>query len=164
MRKNNPFLLVALGDFNAKLTTSVQMTKLFLKEIKIEYITSQFGLSQIINEPMYILDTSRSCIDLIFTSQPDLVIKSGVHRSLHQNCHHQVIYAQFNLHIYYALPYCRKIGHNQDANTDLLGRAILQFNWDKAFSNTNINEKVYIFNSRTILNILCNFVSHESII
>ena len=44
----------------------------------------------------------------------------------------------------------------------MIRRAISQFNWDKAFSNTNVNEKVYIF-SHTILNILSNFISHEYI-
>ena len=45
MCKNHHCLLVAIGDFKAKLKTGVQMTKLFLKEIKIEHITSQFGWS-----------------------------------------------------------------------------------------------------------------------
>ena len=42
----------------------------------LENITSQFGLQQIINEPTHILDNSSSCIDLIFTSQPNLIIES----------------------------------------------------------------------------------------
>ena len=44
----------------------------------------------------------------------------------------------------------------------MIRKAISQFNWDKAFSNSNVNEKVCIF-SHTILNILSNFVSHEYI-
>ena len=138
LAQNNPFLLVAIGDFNA------------------------VWIKSIINEPKLILDSSSSCIHLIFTSQPNLVIESGVHPSLHQNCHHQIIYAKFNLQIFYPPPYCREIWHYQDANIDMIRRAISQFNWDKAFSNTNVNEKVYIF-SHTILNILSNFISHEYI-
>ena len=42
------------------------------------------------------LDTSSSCIDLFFTSQPKLIMDSGVHTSLHVNCHHQIIYVNFN--------------------------------------------------------------------
>ena len=42
-------------------------------------------------------------------------------------------------------------------------RAINNFNWEKAFSNTNINEKVSLFN-KTILNILNNNIPHETII
>ena len=42
----------------------------------------------------------------------------------------------------------------------MIGRAISEFNWDKAFSNIIVNEKVNIF-SHTILNILHNFISHD---
>ena len=43
----------------------------------------------------------------------------------------------------------------------MIRKAISQFNWDKPFSNSNVNEKVYIF-SDAILNIL-NFISHDYI-
>ena len=36
-----------------------------------------------IKELTHVLDTFLSCIDLIFTSQPNLIIESGVHSSLH---------------------------------------------------------------------------------
>ena len=54
----------------------------------------------------------------------------------------------------------REVWHHKDANTEVIRRAINEFNWQRAFLNTNINEKVYIFNS-TILNILSNFIPHE---
>ena len=37
------------------------------------------------------------------------------------------------------------------------------FDWENAFSNTSVNEKVAIFN-RIILNILNNFIVHETIV
>ena len=154
--------MVAVGDFNAKSTNWCANDRTSFEGNKIEHITSQFGLSQIINEPTHILDSSSSCTDLIFTSQPNLVVESGVHPSLHQNCHHQIIYAKFNLQIFYPAPYCREIWQYQDANIDMIRKAISQFNWDKAFSNSNVNEKVYIF-SHTILIILSNFISREYI-
>ena len=42
-------------------------------------------------------------------------------------------------------------------------RTIKECNWERAFSNTNVNEKVDILN-RTILNILSNFIPHETIV
>ena len=36
------------------------------------------------------------------------------------------------------------------------------FDWDRAFVNTNVNEKVFILN-KTILNILSNFFPHETL-
>ena len=56
---------------------------------KIEIVTSQYGLHHIINEPTHVLENSLSCIDLIFTAQPNLVVDSGVHPCLHPDCHHK---------------------------------------------------------------------------
>ena len=70
----------------------------------IKGITSQFGLQQLINEPAHHTRNSSSYIDLIFALQPNLVVESGVHSSLHENCHHQIIYGKFNLKIYYLPP------------------------------------------------------------
>ena len=126
-------------------------------------MTSQFGLSQIIKEATHILESYSSCIDLIFTTQPNLVVESGVHPSLHPNCHHHIVFAKFNLQIYYPPPYPRKIWHSEQANTELIRRAITDFNWDRAFLNTNVNEKDSIFSNAT-LNILSNFIPHEAIV
>ena len=44
-----------------------------------------------------LMGDSRSCIDLIVTDQPNLIIESGVHPSLHENCHHQIIYGKLSV-------------------------------------------------------------------
>ena len=36
------------------------------------------------------------------------------------------------------------------------------FDWDRAFLNTNVSENVFILN-KTILNILSNFIPHETL-
>ena len=99
----------------------------------IQNLTSQFGLSQIINEATHILEAFSLCIDLIFTTQPKLVVESGVHPSLHENCHHQLVFAKFKLQIYYPPPYLREIWHYKQGNSELIRRAISNFNWDRAF-------------------------------
>ena len=68
-----------------------------------------------------------------------------------------------SLHIVHPPPYLREIWHYREANTGLIRRTIKEFNWEKAFSNTSVNEKVDIFN-RTILNILSNFIPQEIIV
>lgn len=42
-------------------------------------------------------------------------------------------------------------------------RILTNFNWEGAFSSTDINQKVENF-SKTILNILNNFIPHETIV
>ena len=123
----NPFLIVALGDFNAKTTNWYKNDINSYEGLKIDTITSQFGLQQLINEPTHLTANSSSCIDLIFTSQPNLVMESGVHFSLHLNCHHQIAFAKINLKICYPPPYEREIWHYEKANADLICRSIDQF-------------------------------------
>ena len=59
-------------------------------------------------------------------------------------------------------PYFRDVWHYQDANTDLIRRAIDMLDWDRAFVNTNVNEKVFILN-KTVLNIFSNFIPQETV-
>ena len=109
------------------------------------------------------MHNSSLCIDLTFASQPNLITESGVHPSLRPNCHHQLIYAKFNLQIYYPPQYYREVWQYSDANTELIRRTVDQFNWQKAFLNKNVNEKVDIFNE-TILNILRNSMPHKTVL
>ena len=94
-----------------------------------------------INEPSHIIGSSSSCIDLIFTSQPNLITESGVHPSIHPNSHHQIIFTKFNKEIIFPPPYICDFWHYQDANTDLIRQAIDVFDWERAFVNTSVNEK-----------------------
>ena len=104
--QSHPFLVVAVGYFNVKSSNWFCQDKTNFEVDAIENFTSQFVLHQVIKEPAHILDTSSSCIDLIFTSQPNLIIESGVHSSLHSNCHHQMIFAKFNSEIVYPAILC----------------------------------------------------------
>ena len=72
-----------MGDFNAKSKKWFCVDKTTSEGKEIEFLTSNFGLDQIIKESTNILPNSFSCIDLIFTSQPYIVMESGVHSSLH---------------------------------------------------------------------------------
>ena len=102
------------------------------------------------------------CVDLIFTSQPNLGVESGVHPSLHPKCHHQIAFAKFNLMISYPQSYSGEVWQYRESNTDLIRRAISNFNSEKAFYNTNVNNKLPIFNG-TYLNILSNYILHETL-
>ena len=78
---------------------------------KLESLTTQFGLQQIIKGPTHILAETSFCIDLIFTSHQNLVMESGVRSSLYPNCHHHITYAKFNLKIHHPPPCEREIWH-----------------------------------------------------
>ena len=128
---------------------------------RIDGITSQFGLEQLIHESTHITGKRSSGIFLIFASQPNLVVESVVRPSLHHNYHHQIVFARFNLKVVF--PYEREVWHfDHKANVDHIRKAINGFQWEKLFQNMKVNDMVYLFN-RTIKNILHNFVPHEII-
>ena len=86
-----------------------------------------------------------------------------MHSSLYPNCHHQIIFAKFDLRIFYPPPYERNVWHYKQANIELIRRAIDNFDWNRALDNVSPNRQVSIFND-TILNIISNFIPHETII
>ena len=77
--QNNPFVILLIGDLSAKSKNWYSHDKTSHEGNEIENVTAQFGLQQIIKRP----NTSSFCIDLIFTSQPNLITDSGVNSSLH---------------------------------------------------------------------------------
>ena len=87
-KKKNTFMMVVLGDFNAKSKSWYSNGTTNFQGSKIYFLTSSFGFHQIINKPTHILNNSSFCIDKIFTIQLNLVMESDVHSSLHANCHH----------------------------------------------------------------------------
>ena len=159
---NNPFLTVILGNFNAKSNLWYNNDISTYGGSKTDGFTSQFGLQQIIKEPAHIIGDSSSCIDLISTTQPNLVMESGVHSSLHSNCHHHITFAKFNLKIHYLPPYEQEVRHYQKANVDQIREAISEFPWDNRFANISVNEQVQLF-TQTFQNIISNYIPHETI-
>ena len=94
-------LLLITGDFNVRSSSWWSGNVDSIEGIQLESITSFYWLHQIINEPTHLLPSSSSCIDLIFTNQPNMITDSGVHPSHHQNCHHHIIFAKVNMKIFY---------------------------------------------------------------
>ena len=71
LTQKNPFLTVIIGDFNAKSKFNkwCSTNKTTPEGAKLDNLTSQYGLTQLLREPTHISDNYRSCIDLFFTSQ-----------------------------------------------------------------------------------------------
>ena len=109
LTQKNPFLTVIIGDFNAKFNKWCSTDKTTPEGAKLGNLTSQYGLTQLLKETTHISGNYRSCIDLTFTSQPNLVVDFGIHPSLHENCHHQIVYSKFDLKIFYPPPYERTV-------------------------------------------------------
>ena len=159
LAQKSPSLIAVIGDFKAKSTNWYNKDKKFFEGSTIDLVTSRPRLHQLIN---HMLKNHSSCFHLIFTCQPNLVIESGAHSFLHSSCLHQIVkFVKFNLKICYPTPYSKEDWHFKETETDLIRRALNDFNWERAFSKTNVNEKVCIFN-KSALNFLSNFIPHET--
>ena len=129
----------------------------------IEDLTSLLGLRQLISEPTNIqTNNNKSCIDLIFTDQPNMITNSGVHPSLHPNCHHQIIFCHLRLKIYYPTPNERVMQSYKNANATLISRAIHEFYWENLFFVKNVHGKLNLFNN-IVMNIFKNYIPNKII-
>ena len=68
IHENSLFMTVNLGDFNATSNNWCKANIASLEDSKIDTITSSYGLNQLIQEPTHKLNSSSSCVGLIFTS------------------------------------------------------------------------------------------------
>ena len=163
MSKYKPTATVITCDFNARSSSwwseyinTSEGTKLYL-------LTSSNGFSQLMNEPTNIQTNSSSCIDLIFTDQPNLSVNSGFHASLHPNCHHQIVHTKFNLNISNRPPTipASHVGLQKDRFRKFK-KALDSVNWERLFNKKNIDAQVAVFNE-TRLNVFRNYVPNKYI-
>ena len=102
--KCKPTVSAVTGDFNARSSSWWSEDINTSEGTKLYSLTSSNGFLQLINESTHIQTNSSSCIDFIFTDQPNLSVNSEVHASLYPNCHHLIVHTKFNLNISYPLP------------------------------------------------------------
>ena len=77
-------------------------------------------MHQIIKEPAHTLDTSSLNIELILRSEPNLIIKLGIHWFLLSHFNHQIIHEKFNLEIIYTPLYVRDVRRYENGNAELV--------------------------------------------
>ena len=90
---------VILGDFNARSSTWWSNDITNVNGTLIDSLTTTNGFKQLISDTTHIIPQSMSCIDLIFTDQPNYIIDCGTHPSLNKNCHHQITFCKLNLRV-----------------------------------------------------------------
>ena len=85
-----PAFTVILDDFNARSKSWWSGNSNANEGTKLHYLVSTHGFHQLISKTTHTLPNLLSCIDLMFTDQPSLVVNNGVHPTLHENYHHQI--------------------------------------------------------------------------
>ena len=102
---------------------------------------------------------SSSCIDLIFTDQPQLVPDCVIHASLYPNCF--IIYCKLNLKITCPATYTCVIWGYKKASSVCIKKVLRTVNWDVLFHLKRVHEQANVFN--VIINIFLNFVPNKII-
>ena len=163
MSSENPYCVIITGDFNCRATNWWENDiendegKLF------EPLTADLGLHQLINEPTHLIGNSRSCIDIILTDQPNLFLESGVHPSLHENCHHQIIFGKLSAKKLSPPPYKRRIWYYDRANVIAIKKSIEMFPWSDTFSEVICPDLQVKTLNEILLNIFSNFIPNKII-
>ena len=135
MSAENPYAVIITGDFNCRSPQWWENDN-ENKEGKIfEPHTSKLGLHQLMSEATHIMGDSKSCIDLIFTDQPNLLLESGVHPSLHEQCPHQIVYVELSVKNLAPPPYYRKVWLYDRANVYAICKCIQNFRWRDNIQN-----------------------------
>ena len=162
IKKDNPYAPFFTGDFNAHSELWWENGDITTEGKEIEELTSLLGLKQLMNEPTNMeTNKNHTCIDLIFTDLPNIVMDSGVRPTLDNVFHHQMTFRNSNLKSLPPPPYERKIWHYERAEIDLIKRAVSYFPWEQHLNaNPDVNWHVGSF-TEIILNIMSNFIPNE---
>ena len=157
-----PYAIFYSGDFNCQSSSWWPEGGTNPEGREIDYLFSNLNLSQLIREPTNFTPGKRAtCIDLISTNQPNLVLECGTRSSLDPLCHHQITHCKINLKTRPPPPYERKIWHYDRANIDGLKRSMSNFPWHEQLNlNQDVNWQTTFF-TETVLNIMSNFIPNE---
>ena len=162
IKSENPFAILSTGDFNAHSQLWWSDGDTTPEGREIDDLLTSLGLSQIIFEPIHFESNKNlSCIDLVITDKPNLILDCVTPASLDSFCHHQIIYCKVNFRIPPPPTFERKIWHFNRANTAAIKRSMTTFPW---FQHLNINiDPNWQFKTfaDALLNIISNFIPNE---
>ena len=109
MHDEKPHCIIFTGDFNCR---SQQWWPVNIENeegVALDEFIESNNLTQLIDQPTHIMNESRSCIDLIITDQPNILVNYGVHPSLYKTYHYEIMYGKINLSVPPPPSYKRKI-------------------------------------------------------
>ena len=163
IKDEKPLETFFTGDFNAHSEFWWPDGDTTPEGTELEELFTRLSLSQVISEPTnFEPHKNPSCIDLIITDQPNLILDSGTRPSLDSFCHHQIIYGKINFRIPPPPPpFERKIWHFNRANTAAIKKSMISFPWVQHFRlNPDPNWQVKTFTD-IFLNIMSTFIPNE---
>ena len=129
---------------------------------EIDSLTSSARYKQIIDKPTHVINNSMSCIDLIFCTNKNVISNYGVDVSMFKKCHHNIIHGKIDIRVPLPPVYVREVWDYNKANLENIKKAVSNFNWNRAFENLSVDEKVELLNE-TLLNIFRNYIPNKKV-
>ena len=162
IQRENPFALFYTGDFNGHSRFWWPDGDTNAEGKEIEEMLTSLNLSHLMSEPTNFTPGKKpTCIDLIITDQPNLVLDSGTRPALDPKCHHHIIYSKIHFEVPPPPPIKRKIWHYDKAKVEAIRRSLVNFPWSEQLSlNDDPNWQINLFNE-TFLNVMLNFIPNE---
>ena len=129
---------------------------------EIDSLTLSAGYKQIIDKPAHVTNNSMSCIDLIFCTNQNVTSNYGVDVSMFKKCHHNIIHVKIDIRVPLPPSYVREVWDYNKTYVENIKKAVSNFNWNRAFENLSVDEKVELLNE-TLLNIFWNYIPNKKI-
>ena len=161
MSAEEPYAVIISGDFNCRSPQWREKDNENEEGRQFEPLTTDLGLHQL-NLWTDPYDWSIKILyRLDFIDQPNLFIESGIHPSLHEQCHHQIIHGKLSVRNLAPPPYTRKLWFYDRANIPAIRKSVEMFRWQETFEEVpHPDEQVKILN-KVLLNICSNFIPNK---
>ena len=157
-----PLCSIVTGDFNAHNSRWWKNDITNFQGQELDSLTSSAGYTQMIDKPTYVIKNYKSCIDLIFCTNQNVLSNHGVDVSIFNKCHHNIVFGKINIRVPLPPIYIREVWDYKAANIENIKKAIRNFNWEKAFENLSVNSKVELMNE-ILMNIFRNYIPNKKI-
>ena len=158
-----PIASIITGGFNARSKNWWSQDITNSQDSIIDNLTSISGYHQLINLLTHRTNKSYSCIDLIFTSNSNLITELGIEKSLYvDSFHHSIIFGKMNLNVPLPPPKSREVWDYNKAEKESIQKSLKICNWARLSINLTINEIVELL-SNTLINIFKNYIPNKKI-
>ena len=119
-------------------------------------------MTQLIDQPTNLKSRGISCVDLIITDQPNLFVDYGIHSSLDNCCHHQIIHGKVNTSIPSPPPFKRRICDHAKVSKDEVRECLNSIDWHNKLNNLSATDMVSEFTS-TLMGVMSRFIPNKMI-
>ena len=162
IKELKPHCTILTGDFNCRTEQFWPGDTDSPKGIALDELIESNNMTQLIDQLTNLESRGISCVDLIITDQPNLFIDYGIHSSLDNCCHHQIIHGKVNISIRSPSPFNRKIWDYAKAIKDETQECLNNIDWHYKLNNLSATNRVSEFTS-TIRGVMSRFIPNKII-